>query len=137
MRSTPALSLEGSFWSFDALVVAPRPAQGDRVPIWIGGSSNAALRIASARGAGLLTAGFAPAQIQELRDRVGPDLPLGVLVWFADGMITAQGETRDANAMAAAYEEAGTDLLVAVLAAGSGPATVITGMEHLIRAARR
>ena len=54
------------------------------MPIWIGGSSTAAVRVARSKGAGLLPAGLSPAQVEEFRGRVGADVPVGTLVWFAD-----------------------------------------------------
>jgi probable F420-dependent oxidoreductase len=133
--SERSFAFYGEFWSFDAVAVSPRPAQGAEVPIWIGGSSNAAVRIARSKGAGLLPAGLAPAQVEEFRGRAGADVPVGTLVWFADGAITAEGETGSAGEMARAYEAAGTDLLVAVVASGTDPRTVVAEMERFVDSA--
>jgi probable F420-dependent oxidoreductase len=133
--SEPSFAYKGEFWSFDAVAVSPHPTQGVDLPIWIGGSSNAAIRMACNKGAGLLPAGFSPAQVEELRLCVGPDVPIGVLVWFAGGAITARGQSGSAAEMARAYEAVGTDLLVAVVASGTAPDTVVTEMERFVEAA--
>jgi probable F420-dependent oxidoreductase len=46
----------GRAWSWEDMAVGPRPVQ-DRVPIWVGGSSPAALRRAALRGDGWLPQG--------------------------------------------------------------------------------
>ncbi len=48
---------DGRFFSFRELGVAPRPAQKPRPPIWVGGSTRAALRRAAERGDGWLPQG--------------------------------------------------------------------------------
>jgi probable F420-dependent oxidoreductase len=67
----------GEAWSYDEMGLAPRPVQ-TRLPIWVGGSSPAALRRAAERGDGWLPA--APpvggmsagiARLHELRERAG------------------------------------------------------------------
>jgi probable F420-dependent oxidoreductase len=47
---------EGATWSYQDMGVAPRPVQ-DRIPVWVGGSSPAALRRAALRGDGWLPQG--------------------------------------------------------------------------------
>ena len=49
-------SHEGDVWSYDEVGLTPRPVQR-RVPIWVGGSSPAALRRAAERGDGWLPQG--------------------------------------------------------------------------------
>ncbi len=48
---------EGERWSFRDLGVAPRPVQDGGPPIWVGGSSTAAIRRAARRGDGWLPQG--------------------------------------------------------------------------------
>ncbi|WP_443058589.1 LLM class F420-dependent oxidoreductase [Streptomyces sp. NBC_00442] len=74
----------GERFSFDGLCQRPRPAQR-RVPIWVGGSSPAAVRRAALRGDGWLPQGDPrdrlPSQIarlRELRERAGVDDPITV-----------------------------------------------------------
>lgn len=78
----------GSTWPVEGLSLSPRPVQPGGPPIWIGGSSPAALRRVVARGDGWLPQG-PPAQgmraaVAELRDRAaerrpGERLDLGAL----------------------------------------------------------
>ncbi len=67
----------GDAWAYDEMGLAPRPVQ-DRLPIWVGGSSPAALRRAAERGDGWLPAGppeggmsAGIAHLRELRERAG------------------------------------------------------------------
>ncbi|MFJ9664436.1 TIGR03619 family F420-dependent LLM class oxidoreductase [Streptomyces sp. NPDC101219] len=78
----------GTFHAFSGLGQRPRPAQ-PAVPLWVGGSSPAAVRRAALRGDGWLPQGDPrerlPAQldrIRELRERAGLDGP------FTAGAIT-------------------------------------------------
>ncbi|MFJ8489578.1 LLM class F420-dependent oxidoreductase [Streptomyces sp. NPDC094038] len=63
-------SHHGKFYDFEGLGQRPRPAQ-ERVPVWIGGSSPAAVRRAALKGDGWLPQGDPrdrlPAQIERLR----------------------------------------------------------------------
>jgi probable F420-dependent oxidoreductase len=68
---------DGTTWSYDEVGQQPRPAQ-PRLPIWVGGSSPAALRRAAERGDGWLPQGppeggmsAGIARLREMRDRVG------------------------------------------------------------------
>ena len=67
----------GAHWSWSEMGQAPRPVQ-ERVPIWVGGSSPAALRRAAERGDGWLASGppegglsAGIAHLRELRERAG------------------------------------------------------------------
>src|SRR4051812_26837381 len=71
-------TFKGERWSFSDMGIKPRPVQQPRPPIWIGGSSPAALRRAGERGDGWLPQGTPrkdmPAQIATLlehRDKSG------------------------------------------------------------------
>lgn len=74
----------GKFYDFQGLGQRPRPAQA-RVPLWVGGSSPAAVRRAALKGDGWLPQGDPrdrlPAQIAELtriREEAGVEAPLTV-----------------------------------------------------------
>ncbi|MGW3283558.1 LLM class F420-dependent oxidoreductase [Streptomyces sp. NPDC001002] len=78
----------GKLYDFEGLGQRPRPAQA-RVPLWVGGSSPAAVRRAALKGDGWLPQGDPrdrlPAQfarIRELRERAGIEGP------FTNGAIT-------------------------------------------------
>ena len=67
----------GRHWSYAEVGQSPRPVQ-DRLPIWVGGSSPAALRRAAERGDGWLASGppegglsAGIARVRELRERAG------------------------------------------------------------------
>jgi probable F420-dependent oxidoreductase len=49
----PTFSYDGRFWKIPPVGVNPRPPQGERLPLWIGGHGDAALRVAVEQGAGL------------------------------------------------------------------------------------
>ncbi|MER5196933.1 LLM class F420-dependent oxidoreductase [Streptomyces sp. NPDC002755] len=74
-------SHHGKSFDFEGLGQRPRPAQA-RVPLWVGGSSPAAVRRAALKGDGWLPQGDPrdrlPAQIETLRRLRGDDAPLTV-----------------------------------------------------------
>lgn len=77
-------SHHGKVYDFEDLGQRPRPAQ-DRIPVWVGGSSPAAVRRAAVRGDGWLPQGDPrdrlPAQIarlRRLREEAGITTPLTV-----------------------------------------------------------
>lgn len=57
--------VDGPTWSVHDMGLAPRPVQSPRPPIWVGGSSKAALRRAAAKGDGWLPQGTPRAQMPE------------------------------------------------------------------------
>jgi probable F420-dependent oxidoreductase len=83
-------AFDGPHWSFADAGVGPRPFQRPRPPVWVGGSSPAALRRAGERGDGWLPQGTPrrdmPSQIaaiQAHRERVGGDpVDLGAICEF-------------------------------------------------------
>jgi probable F420-dependent oxidoreductase len=77
--------LPGPRWPATGAGVAPRPIQGPRPPIWIGGSSRAALRRAAASGDGWLPQTVKRAELQEqigilreLRGRLRDGAPIDI-----------------------------------------------------------
>lgn len=78
-------TLPGPRWPASDLGVSPRPLQHPRPPIWVGGSSPAALRRAAGRGEGWLPqtpkrsqmAELVP-RLLELRDELRPGEPIAV-----------------------------------------------------------
>ncbi|WP_067723303.1 TIGR03619 family F420-dependent LLM class oxidoreductase [Nocardia yamanashiensis] len=61
----------GRYYRFDGLVVEPHAVQ-ERMPIWVGGSSDAAVRRATALGDGWLPAGVTPELVREKLSRYEP-----------------------------------------------------------------
>ena len=78
-------ALTGPQWPAGGLTVSPRPVQTPRPPIWVGGSSIAALRRAAARADGWLPqtpkrsdmAELIP-KLQAMRDEMRPGVPLAI-----------------------------------------------------------
>ena len=76
---------QGRVWTVGDVGLRPRPVQRPRPPIWVGGSTPAALRRAAARGDGWLPQGTVradlPAQIAAIREhrrRVRGDVPIEI-----------------------------------------------------------
>ncbi len=70
-------SHHGAVWSYDDMGIRPRPVQA-RIPIWVGGSTPAAIRRAAERGDGWLPQGPPPdgmaagiARLRALREAAG------------------------------------------------------------------
>ena len=79
----------GTFFAYDEIGLAPRPAQ-EHIPIWVGGSSKPALRRVAERGDGWIPQGTPRAQmpacldyIRTHRDNVRPDATLD-LGWMPE-----------------------------------------------------
>ncbi len=77
----------GDAWSFSGLAQRPRPVQAGGPPIWVGGSSPAAVRRAATRGDGWLPQGpFGPDEAERLRTalvaagREGEPFDVGALI---------------------------------------------------------
>jgi probable F420-dependent oxidoreductase len=75
--------LDGPTWPTRDLGIRPRPVQSPRPPIWVGGSTPAALRRAAERGDGWLPQGVpemgmpaAIARIRALREKARGDAPI-------------------------------------------------------------
>jgi probable F420-dependent oxidoreductase len=60
----------GVHWKIDEIAIAPRPVQAPRPPIWIGGSTDAALRRAAALGDGWLPQGTPAIGLSAAIDRI-------------------------------------------------------------------
>ncbi|MEU9241449.1 LLM class F420-dependent oxidoreductase [Streptomyces sp. NPDC048385] len=77
-------SHHGKFYDFDGLGQRPRPAQ-ERVPVWVGGSSPAAVRRAALKGDGWLPQGDPRdrlpdqiARLRRLREEAGLEEPITI-----------------------------------------------------------
>ncbi len=76
-------ALPGPRWPAEGLGVGPRPVQQPRPPIWVGGSSPAALRRAASLADGWLPQTVGPdadavARLRALRDELRPGCPIDV-----------------------------------------------------------
>ncbi|MCA6096002.1 TIGR03619 family F420-dependent LLM class oxidoreductase [Streptomyces sp. SCA3-4] len=119
-------AFRGDRFAFHGLGQAPRPARTPRPPLWVGGSSPAALRRAAQRGDGWLSQGDArdrlPGRIAHLRrlreeaGRTGPfavgaiaePLYVGGPGWDP-GPRTLTGDAQELAASLRAYGEMGAD----------------------------
>jgi probable F420-dependent oxidoreductase len=104
----PTFSYDGRYIHVPEVGVNPHPPQGDRLPIWIGGHGDAAIRIAAERGAGLFIWLQSPERVAEYGRKLRalrPDAQLAASVG------TPQNERRWDDQVAA-MERAGVDLLV-------------------------
>jgi alkanesulfonate monooxygenase SsuD/methylene tetrahydromethanopterin reductase-like flavin-dependent oxidoreductase (luciferase family) len=88
--------------------VHPQPPQGERLPLWIGGQGEGAVRIAAKHGAGLFIWLQTPERVaeygRELR-ALRPDAPLAACVWTDQDKHEWDDQVRG-------MKEAGVDLLV-------------------------
>lgn len=63
--SKDSAGFKGKFWSFDPVMISPRPAQQPHPPIWVGGNSKAAARRAALYGEGWHPFSITPAEYRE------------------------------------------------------------------------
>jgi probable F420-dependent oxidoreductase len=117
----------GRFLSFDDFTFGPLPTQRERLPIMVGGRSDAALRRAGRLGDGFHSSSMSPARFADAAEvvraaaadagRPGPSFSARVSVRFAGPPPGAYGIVGDPEAMGrevAAFEEAGaTELALA------------------------
>jgi len=106
--SQETFSYQGRFWSFPEVGVNPRPVQGDRLPIWIGGQGQRALEIAARHGCGLMLWFAEPDAVRDYLARLrsaGGVGPVAVAMRLAPNAGRWLDLTR-------AYAEAGADLLI-------------------------
>lgn len=68
--SRPVLEFDGRFHSVRSTGFHPRPVQDDGPPIWIGGTSGAALRRLGRYGDGVVSVWDRPAEVAALRERM-------------------------------------------------------------------
>jgi probable F420-dependent oxidoreductase len=105
--SRPTFRYDGRFVTVPPIGVNPRPKTG-RMPLWIGGKGDDAIRIAAAREAGLFLWLAPPAEVREYRAKLGTKNPRSPLA--SSLRLAAQGE-RWREALEE-FEDAGADLIV-------------------------
>src|SRR5438309_10431833 len=104
----PTFSYDGRFVKIPEVGVNPHPPQGDRLPLWIGGQGDGALRIAAERGAGLFIWLQLPQRVAEYGRKLRTlrkEAPLAASIWFPPMGKRWREMARDRDA-------AGVDLLV-------------------------
>jgi probable F420-dependent oxidoreductase len=98
-------SFEGKYFRYPEVGVNPPPPQGARLPIWIGGHGQAAVRICAEKGCGLLLWLPDANEVHDFRARLSSECPLAVSM----SLTTAEGRWREA---AEELRDAGADLLI-------------------------
>ncbi|TMC68793.1 MAG: LLM class flavin-dependent oxidoreductase [Chloroflexi bacterium] len=104
----PTFSYDGRFVKIPEVGVHPQPPQGDRLPIWIGGQGDEAIRIAAKHGAGLFIWLQTPERVADYGRKLRAlrsDAPLAACVWTSQEERLWDGQVR-------AMAEAGVDLMV-------------------------
>src|SRR5438445_317019 len=106
--SRPTFSYTGRFVKIPEVGVHPQPPQGARLPLWIGGQGDGAIRIAAERGAGLFIWLQPPERVAEYGRKLRAlraGAPLAACVWTSQEERLWGGQVR-------AMEQAGVDLMV-------------------------
>jgi probable F420-dependent oxidoreductase len=104
----PTFSYDGRFVKVAEVGVHPHPPQGERLPLWIGGQGEGAVRIAAEHGAGLFIWLQTPERVAEYGRKLRAlrrGAPLAACVWTSTDERLWDGQVRS-------MEEAGVDLLV-------------------------
>lgn len=107
----PTFEHEGRFWHLPPLGINPKPPQGDRLPLWIGGHGDEAVRIAAEHGAGLFI--WLPRRPETLAEYHRKLRARNKTVPLAASVILAEVEGRWLEA-ARELRDAGADLLVVI-----------------------
>jgi probable F420-dependent oxidoreductase len=128
----------GEFWQLDRVTVLPRPVQ-QPLPLWIGGSSEAAMRRAATLGDGWMPSFIAPdrfregvARTQDLAHAAGRTVPadhFGALLYFH-----LAAEPAAARAVALPFVPRGRvdDATLAACTAFGPPALVAERLEQFV-----
>src|SRR5437016_5310258 len=104
----PTFSYDGRFVKIPEVGVHPHPPQGDRLPLWIGGQGDGAVRMAAEHDAGLFIWLQTPERVAEYGRKLRalrPGAPLAACVWTSQDERLWDGQVR-------AMEKAGVDHLV-------------------------
>lgn len=97
----PTFSHRGRFWHLPEVGVHPHPPQGAGLPIWIGGTSPAAVRTSRERAVGNILWLAGPGEVAGLRARLGERRRVAVSMWLdfrGAGPAAHAGALRDAGA---------------------------------------
>jgi probable F420-dependent oxidoreductase len=107
--SRDTFSYSGRYWVVPEVGLHPHPAQGERIPLWIGGHGQRALEIAADAGCGVfLWGGYPPEQVADYATRVhaiNATVPVATLV----SLTANEGRW---GQVVSAMEGAGVDLVI-------------------------
>jgi probable F420-dependent oxidoreductase len=107
--SRDTFSYSGRYWVIPEVGLHPHPAQGDRIPLWIGGHGQRALEIAADANCGVfLWGGYPPDKVADHVARVRAINP-EVLVATLVSLTASEGRWRE---MVSEMETAGANLVV-------------------------
>ena len=150
--SNPSPSYHSKRWSFSDLRFSPKPLQHPHIPLWIGGSSPAALRRAATLGDGWHPSGVSPEEfsmgrreVRELAAAAGRDpdaltMSVRVEVEVGGGPSSARAASRsrvssdpdEIVGAISAYQSAGVEHLVLALNSGD-LGRISSTMENIAR----
>jgi probable F420-dependent oxidoreductase len=107
----PTFDHQGRFWQLPPLGINPKPPQGSRLPLWIGGHGDQAVRIAAEHDAGLFV--WLPRRPERLAEYHRKLRARSKTAPLAASLILAEAEGRWLEA-AREMRDAGADLLVII-----------------------
>ncbi len=107
----PTFEHNGRFWRLPPLGINPKPPQGARLPLWVGGHGDEAVRIAAEHDAGLFV--WLPRRPERLAEYHRKLRARNKTAPLAASMILAEAEGRWLEA-AREMRDAGADLLVII-----------------------
>jgi probable F420-dependent oxidoreductase len=125
--SEPSFSHSGRFWQIPPVGVHPHPPQGAGLPIWIGGTSPAALRTTCDRAIGNILHHPTPEEVSALRGqlpartRIAATIPLD---------FSARDPVKDAHDL----RGAGADLITITPNENTSAETLVADLERFARA---
>lgn len=125
--SQPSFSHEGRFWQLPEVGVHPQPPQGRDLPVWIGGFSDATLRVCAQHGDGSLIPSRRLEQVAKSRRLLPEGKRIGAI-------LSIDGSDED-GVQARALRDAGIDLLI--VGAGGVEDPPETALRRLERFAER
>jgi probable F420-dependent oxidoreductase len=106
--SRETFSHAGRFWHFPEVGINPKPLQGERLPVWIGGQGQRALTIAATHGCGLMLWFAEPDAVRDYVARFRAGGGTGPVA-AAMPMAPTSGRWLELTRQ---YAKAGTDLLI-------------------------
>ena len=123
------VDFEGRYFRFSQVGARPRPARQPRIPVWIGGAGERALRRSIEHGEGYLAIAASPEQLRRdharlriLAEAAGRD-PDSLSVALIDGIVVGAGQPRVPGASMQGSSEA---ILVGLQAFAAA------GLDHLV-----
>lgn len=122
--TTPWFSHDGRFWQIPPIGVHPHPPQGENLPIWIGGTSPAALRLTVRIAAGNILARANPEEVAALRAKLPAHCRIAVNMPF-------EFDVRDPAECVRELQAAGADLINLTPNETNNAETIVADLERL------